>query len=57
MTTVLAGATVQADNSVTFERMVVEGVAPPGNGLMNPQDMPRAQCNITRRHRTEKHSK
>ncbi|MDP3876808.1 MAG: TonB-dependent receptor [Methylobacter sp.] len=46
--TVLAGVTVQASDSVTFDSMLIEGVVPPGNGLMSPQDVPRSHSVISR---------
>ncbi|MFA5019396.1 MAG: Plug domain-containing protein, partial [Methylobacter sp.] len=48
MAAILAGATVQADNNITLEPMVVEGVAPPGNGLMNPQNAARSHSVVSR---------
>ncbi|MDP1970009.1 MAG: TonB-dependent receptor plug domain-containing protein, partial [Methylobacter sp.] len=48
MTAILAGATVQAGNNITLEPIVVEGIAPPGNGLMNPQDAPHSRSVISR---------
>lgn len=45
---IFAGFTAQASDSVTFEPMLVEGVVPPGNGLMNLQDAPRAHSVISR---------
>ncbi|WP_104428228.1 TonB-dependent receptor [Methylobacter tundripaludum] len=47
MAAILAGATVQADNNITLEPMVVEGVAPPGNGLMNPQNAARSRSVVS----------
>ncbi|MDO9139998.1 MAG: TonB-dependent receptor plug domain-containing protein, partial [Methylobacter sp.] len=48
ITTAFAGFIAQANDSVTFDPMLVEGVAPPGNGLMNPQDVPRSHSVISR---------
>lgn len=47
MATVLIGTTIQTDNSVTLEHTMVESIAPPGNGLINPQDGPHSRSAIS----------
>lgn len=48
MVTISAGVTVQADNNITLEPIVVEGIAPPGNGLINPQSTTQSRSVISR---------
>ncbi|TAN70177.1 MAG: TonB-dependent receptor [Methylobacter sp.] len=45
---ILLGGSVHADNRVVFEDIVVEEMAPVGNGLMNPQNAPQSHSVISR---------
>lgn len=48
MATILASAAAQADRSISFEPILVEGAIPPGNGLLNFQDGPRSRSVVSR---------
>ncbi len=45
---ILVGGRVNADNSVALDDIVVEGIAPVGNGLLTPQNVPQAHSVISR---------
>ncbi|MDD5113433.1 MAG: TonB-dependent receptor [Methylobacter sp.] len=46
--TLLISAQGQANDSITLEPLVVEGLSPPGNSLMSPQDTPQSRSIISR---------